>query len=134
MVLALTVTLVPPSLLLGMRGASVRWPAARRTMHLVFVAALLAAIALQLLDDLGIDSTVVITVLALLAGVAGALVYARTRFVPAVMSVLAVAPGLAPAQFPLRLPGLGPGSVEGRSKRGGSRGARHDAGGRGVLQ
>ena len=97
-VLALTVTLVPPSLLLACEALLLPWPNARRTMHLVFVAALLAAVALQLLDDLGIDSGRY-QVLALLAGVAGALVYARTRFVPAVMSVLAVAPVLLLLNF-----------------------------------
>ncbi len=92
--LALAVTLVPPMLLLALEALLFRWASARRGVHLFFVAVLMAVIALQLLEELGIGSTLALSLLSVAIGVTGALLYASTRFVPALMSVLALAPAL----------------------------------------
>jgi Sulfatase len=103
-VLAFAVTLVPPTVLWLFELALVRWRRARLALHLVFVGLLLAAIALQVLEDLGLDSAVLPIVLALGLGVAGAYAYAGTRFVPAVVSVLSPVPLLFVAFFLLVSP------------------------------
>ena len=54
--LALVVTLVPPTFLLVLEALLVPWWGARRALHLVLVTMLLAAIALQLLEELGLGS------------------------------------------------------------------------------
>ena len=93
-VLALAVTLVPPTLLLAVEAILIPWRTARRALHLVFVTLLLALIALQLLEDLGLGSALPLILLSLALGAAGAFLYASTRFVPTVVSVLALAPVL----------------------------------------
>ena len=98
-VLALAVTLLPPTLLLALEALLIPWRGARRALHLVLVAVLLAAIALQLLEDLGLASTALLGVLSVATGVAGAAAYAGTRFVPTMVSVLALAPVLFVVNF-----------------------------------
>ena len=98
-VLALAVTLVPPTLLLAVEAMLFPWRTARRALHLVFVTLLLAVIALQLLEDLGLGSTLPLILLSLALGATGAFLYASTRFVPTVVSVLAVAPVLFVLNF-----------------------------------
>ena len=91
-VLALGVTLVPPTLLLLVELLLVRWPRVREAVHLAFVGILVAAIALQALKDLIGGSAAVLIALSLALGGAGALAYARVRAAPAMLSVLSPAP------------------------------------------
>jgi hypothetical protein len=90
--LAVGAIFVPPTILLvveivaGLAGAAVS-----RATHLVLVWLLLAAFALELLVPTGGRALLLIPVAAIL-GAAGARVYARARFGPAVLTVLAPAP------------------------------------------
>jgi Sulfatase len=98
-VLALGVTLVPPTLLLLLEAFLIPWPRARRALHMVLVSVLLAIVTLQLLEELGIGSALLLIGLSLGLGLAGGFAYAKTRFVPAVLSVLALAPVLFVLNF-----------------------------------
>ncbi len=110
--LALAVTLVPPTLLLALEALLFRWGSVRRGLHLFFVAVLMAVIALQLLEELGIGSTLALSLLSVAIGVTGALLYASTRFVPARHVGAGPRARVVPAQLPVRLAGLGPGPVQ----------------------
>ena len=90
-VLALAVTLVPPTALVLLEALLFAFRRARHALHLVFIALLLAAIVVQLIDGWNAPAGVLIG-LALLLGAAGALAYARTRVAPLVLSVLSPAP------------------------------------------
>lgn len=92
--LAFGLVLVPPTALLAVELVLVAWPALRRLAHLLFVAGLAAALALQLLKSVADGPTVVLVVLALAVGACFALAYDRTRGVPAALTVLAPAPVL----------------------------------------
>ena len=78
--------------------------AARRALHLVFVAVLVAAIVLQALDGLAGGPALLLIAVALGIGAAGAWAYARTRFAPAVLTVLSPVPALLVAYFLLLSP------------------------------
>ncbi len=89
---AIGVTLVPPTLLLAIEAAFARMPRVRSGLHLVFVAVLAAAVAVQLFDDAVGAATAVLLAAAALAGVALAVAYARTRPVPELLTILSPAP------------------------------------------
>ena len=93
--LAIGLVVVPPALMLGAEalGRLVR-PALGYALHLVFIALLAAAIALQVLDSATELPAGILVALALLVGAGGAAAYAGTRFVPTVLSVLTPAPVL----------------------------------------
>jgi hypothetical protein len=91
-VLALAATFVAPTLALGVEAlAGLVSAAARRVVHLGLLGLLIAALALELLVPTGGRGLLLIP-LAALAGVAGGFAYARTRFAPALLTVLAPAP------------------------------------------
>jgi Sulfatase len=97
------VLLVPTALVL-IEAVFVRLPLVRRLLHLAFVAALASAFALQVADDaLGAPSGVLLAIAAI-AGVGVGVAYARTRFVPTVLTVLGPAPLLLLAWFLLLSP------------------------------
>ena len=91
-VLALGVTLVPPTLLLLAELLLVRLPRAREVLHVAFVGILVAAIALQALKELLGGSAAGLIALALALGAVGAVAYVRVTAVPATLSVLAPFP------------------------------------------
>ena len=82
-VLALGVTLVPPTLLLLVELLLVRVPRVREAVHLGFIGILVAAIALQALKDLIGGSAAVLIAPALALGGAGPVPTARVRAAPA---------------------------------------------------
>jgi hypothetical protein len=87
---ALTVTLVPPAILVGIEwlvGLAGERP--RRIVHLVFVAALVAAIVLEAIQ---LAATVPAIAIALALGTAAAFAYSRLRPVRSFLSVLSPAP------------------------------------------
>ena len=90
---------VPPTVLVLFEAALIPLRFARRALHLVFVALLVAAIVLQALDDLLTGPTLILIGSSFLAGAAGAWAYARTRVAPAVLSVCSPAPALFVAYF-----------------------------------
>ena len=91
-VLALGVTLVPPTLLILVESLFLKLARVRELLHLSFVGLLTAAIALQALKDLVGGAAAVLIPLALAVGGAGALAYARAPAVRAVLSVLSPVP------------------------------------------
>jgi hypothetical protein len=98
--LALGLVLVPPALML-----LVEWTATRLSprlglgVHLAFLGLLVAGLALQVLGDLVGPSGGGLIVASLVAGAAAAAAYARTRFVPAVLTVLTPVPALFAVLF-----------------------------------
>lgn len=90
-VFAVALALVPPTVLALCEALLIRLPRARRALHLAFIGALVAAIALQLVGGWSAGPAVLI-VMSLLLGAAGALAYDRTRVAPHVLSVLSPAP------------------------------------------
>ena len=97
-VLALALILGPPTLLLGLEAlASLLGSRARRAVHLLIVALLVAALALQLLDAALGSSAALLIPASLLLGAAAAVVYERTTFLRSLLTAL----GPAPAVFVL---------------------------------
>jgi Sulfatase len=89
-VFALVVTLVPPAILVGLEWlAGLAGERPRRVVHLVFVAALVAAIALQVIK---LAATVPAFAIAVALGAAAAIAYSRLRPVRSFLSVLSPAP------------------------------------------
>jgi hypothetical protein len=88
--LALTVTFVPPLLLALVEALAALVSARlREALHLTFVGVLLGAFLLQLLDGAGAPVAVLV---ALAGGALGALAYARTPAGPQVLTILSPAP------------------------------------------
>jgi len=88
---ALALTFVLPAVLLGAEAlGSAAHPQLGRVAHLSFVGGLAALIALQAVKRAGLTGSVAIAAAAVLAAV-GVVAYARTRVVPAVLTVLAPA-------------------------------------------
>ena len=102
-VLALAVTFIPPTLMMVLEALLFAFDRARRLLHLIFVALLLAALVIQVIDGVGWPAAVLIA-LALVVGVLGAVAYARTRVGPAILSLLAPAPLVFVAIFLLTSP------------------------------
>ena len=87
--LAVGLVVVPPALMLGLEAlARLVRPALGYAAHLAFVALLVAALALQILDPATSLPAGALVALALLAGAGGAAAYAATSFVPTVLTVL----------------------------------------------
>ncbi|MGH2981360.1 MAG: sulfatase-like hydrolase/transferase [Solirubrobacterales bacterium] len=93
-------TLVPPLALAAVEAVVARVaPTWRWPLHLFLVAALLAAIALQLIKQVVTGPAAVPIALAVAAGVGGAFAYVRTRFMRSVADVLVPAPLILLAIF-----------------------------------
>ncbi len=94
LVFAIGFTLLPPLAMLLVEAVAQRIrPALRWAIHLVLVAALSTALLLQLLKDNFFSGPAgLLIVLAIGLGVALAFAYARTRFVPSLLTVLSPAP------------------------------------------
>jgi Sulfatase len=93
--LALGLVLVPPAVMLLLEWAATRLnPRLGLGVHLSLLGLLVAALALQVLDELVGRSGAGLIVVSLVAGGAAAAAYARTRFVPAVLTVLIPVPAL----------------------------------------
>ena len=101
---AIGVTLLPPTILVVIEALFGRLPRVRRALHLSFVAALTAALALQLFDDLVGGSSTVLLIAAAIIGIALAIAYARTRPVPELLTILSPAPFVFLAIFLLISP------------------------------
>jgi Sulfatase len=112
-VFALVVVLLPPAILVAVEAlvALVSRPAAV-VVHLVFVGALAAIVALQVARDHA-GSTLLVGAVSAAAGAAFAALYARTRGVPMFLTVLGPAPILFLALFLFRAPVL---ELEGTAK------------------
>jgi hypothetical protein len=92
--LALTVTFVPPLLLVLVEAlAGLVWAPLREALHLAFIGVLVGAFLLQLLDDTGAPGGLLVS-LALAGGALGALAYARTPAGPQLLTILSPAPVL----------------------------------------
>ena len=98
-VFGLAATFLPPTLMVLCEAALIPFRAARRVLHLVFIGALVAAIALQVLAELAGGPGGLLVLAALAVGAAGSAAYARTRLAPGVLSVLAPAPFVVAGLF-----------------------------------
>jgi hypothetical protein len=92
LIFSIGLVLVPPTAMVLLEALARPVPAVRRALHLLFVAGLTAAFALQLLDDLLGGSSEVLIAGAGVAGLLGAAAYARVRAAPAILTVLGPAP------------------------------------------
>jgi Sulfatase len=103
-VFALVVVLAPPAILLGVEAlVGLASRKAARVVQLVFVGALAAVVALQIVRDHA-SSAAPVFALSALAGAAFAALYARTRAVPMFLTVLLPAPILFFTLFLFRAP------------------------------
>ena len=100
LLLAFGIVLLPPTVLVAVEAVFLRVPAVRWAIHLVFIGGLAAVFVLQVLADAAPSgSSALLIPLALIAGAGLAIGYARTRFVPSMLSVLSPAPALFLAFF-----------------------------------
>lgn len=105
LLLGLALIMVPPALMLGIEligGLIDR--RARRGLHLAFVSALVALLAVQALKGLAEGGGFALVVLALVLGAAGALAYTRAAGVRSFLTVLAPAPAVFLVLFVLLSP------------------------------
>ena len=102
--LAFGMTLVPPTLMLVVELPFACAEPARRLVHVTLVGCLLAALALQVLEDITGGPALVLLVGAATAGVAGAVLYGRSSVATSVLTVLAPAPLVFVALFLLFSP------------------------------
>lgn len=102
--LALGVTLVPPTVMLVIELPFARLERVRRLVHVSLVGCLAAALALQVLEDITGGPALALLVGAATAGVAGAVLYARSPVAASVLTVLAPAPLVFVALFLLFSP------------------------------
>ncbi|MEA2419855.1 MAG: hypothetical protein QOE60_2061 [Thermoleophilaceae bacterium] len=89
---AIAIVVAPPALLVGVEALLARWTSVRLLVHSVFVGGLVAAFAVQVLDDALGGSGALLIALAVVLGAAGAVAYRRTAGVAAVLTVLGPAP------------------------------------------
>ena len=89
---AVAMVTLPPTVLVLAEALLLRLPRLRRALHLLFVAGLAGAFAIQLLEDLLAPSGGLLVALAGLAALGAELLYSRTRAAPIVLTVLAPAP------------------------------------------
>lgn len=89
---AVAAVLLVPTVLVLCEACLWRLPTARRALHLLFVAGLAGAFALQVLADAVGPSAALLLLLAALVGAAVAFAYSRVRAVPMVLTVLGPAP------------------------------------------
>jgi hypothetical protein len=100
LIFAFVLVLLPPTLMVAVEALFVRLPAVRSALHVAFVGLLAAVLALQILGDLAPrGKSVLLIPLALACGAGAAFAYARTRFVPSMLSVLGPAPVVILALF-----------------------------------
>jgi hypothetical protein len=93
LVLAFVLVLVPPLVLTGLEAlATLVSERLRRMIHVAFIGILVAVFALQLFKDWFDGTAALLIPLAVLAGVAGAVAYARTPAMPTALTVLGPAP------------------------------------------
>jgi hypothetical protein len=90
-IFSIALVLLPPTGLILLEALAAPLPQLRRGLHLLFVAGLAGAFALQLFDD-AFGGSAVPLVLGAGAGVACAFAYERVRAVPTVLTVLGPAP------------------------------------------
>jgi hypothetical protein len=91
--LAVVLVAVPPLLMLAVEAVALRIERRLRDgIHLALIAGLVAAIALQALDELTSGPGAVLIVAALALGAGAAVVYARTEWLPSLLTVLSPAP------------------------------------------
>jgi hypothetical protein len=94
LIFSFALLLLVPTVMVLIEAAFVRLPVVRRTLHLVFVGVLAATLALQIADDaLGASSAVLIAI-AVAVGAAFAVVYARARFLPSMLTLLGPLPAV----------------------------------------
>ncbi len=91
---SIAMVVVPPTLLALVEAAFSKWPPVRQGLHLLFLAVLAGAFAVQVLDDAVGGSAAVLLVLGAAAGVLGALAYSRWQGVRTALTVLAPLPVL----------------------------------------
>jgi hypothetical protein len=101
---AFGVTLVPPTLMLVLELPFVRVERSRRLIHVTLVGCLVAALALQVMEDVTGGAALVLLVGAAAAGVGGAVLYSRSSAAASVLTVLAPAPLVFVALFLLFSP------------------------------
>jgi hypothetical protein len=92
LIFSIGLILVPPTFLVLVEALATPLPGVRRALHLLFVAGLTGAFALQVLDDLFGGSSEVLIAGAAVVGLLGAAAYVRVRAAPAVLTVLGPAP------------------------------------------
>jgi hypothetical protein len=93
LVLAFGLALVPPALMLGLEWLADRVRSgAGWWLHLIFVAGLVGAFALQLAKDIADGPAAILLLAASATGVLGAYAYARTTSVPTALRYLSPAP------------------------------------------
>ena len=93
--LAVGLTLVPPLVMLAIEAiAALIKRELRDGLRLAFVGALIAAIALQALGELAEGPAALLIALAVALGVGGAVLYARSEWLPSLLTVLSPAPVL----------------------------------------
>jgi sulfatase-like protein len=97
--LALVLTLVPPTAMVACEAALAALPRARRLLHLTFVGALVAALALQIVGDWFGGAWVVAVVVSLAVGAAAAVGYDRLEAIPTTLTVLSPAPAVFLVMF-----------------------------------
>lgn len=91
--LAVVLVAVPPLLMLAVEAVALRIDRRLRDgIHLALVAALVAAIALQALDELTSGPGTILILAALALGAGAAVAYARTEWLPSLLTVLSPAP------------------------------------------
>jgi hypothetical protein len=90
--LAFGLVLIPPTLLLLVELALSPWPRVRELAHLTFVAGLTIALLMQIFKSEVTGPGIALTFVALAAGPAAALLYARTPAARSVLTVLAPMP------------------------------------------
>ncbi|MEA2333253.1 MAG: hypothetical protein QOH58_3391 [Thermoleophilaceae bacterium] len=89
---AVGLVLVPPTVLVLIEALAAPVAALRRALHLLFVAGLAGAFAMQVFHDVVAASAAVLLLLTTAASLAAAVAYAHTRVVPAMLTVLGPAP------------------------------------------
>ena len=93
--LALVLTLAPPLAMLALEAlASLASRGLRNGLHLALVGLLAAAIALQALGELASGSAAVLIIAAAALGTGAAVLYARSEWLPSLLTVLSPAPVL----------------------------------------
>lgn len=90
--LGFALTLIPPTVLIVVEAFASLVPTLRAWVHLLFVAVLAGAFALQTLVDLGDGSAAPLLTVAIVAGVGFAVAYARIPAVPLIVTVLGPVP------------------------------------------
>jgi hypothetical protein len=104
LVFAFGVTLIPPTVLVGIETVFVRWSQVHRAVHCVFIGGLVAALALQVVDGGISNSTAVVFTVAIVVGALAALLYAQKPAVRSALTVLSPAPAVFLALFLLVSP------------------------------